>query len=73
MSVKLGDMVKDNITGFAGVVIGRAEYLFGCVRILVQPKAMKDGRPVESEWVDEQRLDAKSTVKVGGPQKDPPK
>ena len=34
---QLGDKVKDTITGFTGVVTGRSEWLFGCVRCAVQP------------------------------------
>ena len=45
MKTELGQKVKDSITGFAGIVTGRAEYITGCHQILVQPpvKNAKDG------------------------------
>lgn len=55
--VKLGSSVKDVITGFAGIAIGRAEFMYGCSRIGVQPVKIKDGEPGEAFWFDEQRID----------------
>ena len=70
---KLGSFVMDGVSGFDGVVIGRAEYLHGCVQLLVQPKSLQEnGQPTESRWMDEQRFTMKSKAKVGGPQKSPP-
>lgn len=34
--VVLGSTVKDRYTGFTGVVMARADYLFGCVHFAVQ-------------------------------------
>jgi len=72
MAVKLGTTVTDAITGFSGTSVSRTEYLYGCVRIGVQPKGLKDGKPIEIEYFDEQRLDAKSSVKTGGDGRVPP-
>ena len=36
MGIKLGSCVKDNITGFTGIVIGRTEFAFGCIHISIQ-------------------------------------
>ena len=69
--VKLGEKVKDSITGFEGTVTARAEYLYGCVRVEVTPAALKDGVPVESQWFDEQRTSALSEAPSGGPQSVP--
>jgi len=55
MAVTLGSTVKDMITGFEGIVMSRAEYAYGCVRIMVEAKGMKDGKPLEPMWMDEQR------------------
>jgi len=72
--IKMGDKVKDSISGFSGIVIGRAEYLYGCVQILVQPESLQeDGDPMESRWMDEQRFDVRSKAKAGGPQNEPPR
>jgi hypothetical protein len=54
--IELGSKVKDSITGFSGIATGRAEYLHGCARVLVEPQELKDGKPVESQWLDEPRL-----------------
>ncbi len=71
MSIKLGDRVKDSITGFKGIATARAEYLYGCVQVLVQPESIKDGAIVKSQWMDEQRLDVKSEAEEGGLQNSP--
>ena len=71
--VKLGQMVQDRMTGFKGIVMARTEYLNGCVQVLVQPKGCdKEGKPKESQWMDEQRFTAHSNAKAGGPQKTAP-
>lgn len=69
--IKLGEKVKDGITGFEGVATARAEYLYGCVRVLVESKKLKDGKPID-EWFDEQRLTVKSKADTGGPSPTPP-
>ena len=73
MAVTLGTVVKDAITGFEGVAISRTEYLYGCVRIAVEPQALQEGRPIEAQYFDEQRLDASSAAVVGGPGDVPPR
>lgn len=65
--VKLGDKVTDSLSGFEGIATSRTEFLYGCVRIFVEPKELKDGKPIEGQYFDEQRLDSKSEVKRGGP------
>lgn len=55
--IVLGMTVVDALTGFTGTVIGRAEYLYGCVRAEVQPKQLKeDGTLIEAIWFDIDRL-----------------
>src|ERR1700728_2195934 len=44
--VKLGDVVRDRISGFAGVATSRTEYLNGCVRWQVSPQHLHDGKPI---------------------------
>lgn len=53
----LGYKVKDRITGFTGVVTGQVKYISGCNQALVVPAVDKDGKLVEGQWFDEQRLD----------------
>jgi hypothetical protein len=61
--IKLGNHVKDSITGFAGVATARTEHLYGCVQICVEPAGLEpDGKLIKSEWFDEQRLGIKGAV-----------
>ena len=55
--VKLGDVVRDRISGFAGVATSRTEYLNGCVRWQVSPQHLHDGKPIEAHFFDEEQLD----------------
>ena len=57
MKMEMGWSVKDRITGFAGVVTGRAEYISGCNQALVAPPLGKEGQHRDSQWLDEQRLE----------------
>jgi hypothetical protein len=57
MKAILGSTMRDTITGFAGAVTGRAEYITGCNQVLLQPKVKDDGSLNESAWFDEQRLE----------------
>jgi hypothetical protein len=78
----LGDKVRDRINGFTGIVTGRAEYLYGCVQVLVAPqKTTKEGKRPDSEWLDEDRVEvlkagvhgkpASAATRAGGPQSTP--
>ncbi len=53
MRVHLGDRVRDKITGLQGIAIARTEWLHGCIRITIQPEAMKDGKALDSYVIDE--------------------
>ncbi len=79
----LGDKAEHQITGFQGIVTGRAEYLSGCEKILIQPQGLQEkGNPIEAQWFDvpecktleagaftpERYIDA-----PGGPQHEAPK
>lgn len=73
----LGDTARDTITGFTGVIISRHEYLNGCVRLSLQPKQLKDGKPIECQTFDVEQLELKakgprrSPKPTGGPFKEP--
>ncbi len=82
MTVKLGDMVKDTVTGFEGVAIARHSYLQGCDRISVQPVLGKDKTMPSQEGFDEPQLEVTkagfaipdpkpSKARTGGPDKHP--
>ena len=53
----LGARVKDRVTGLTGIVASRSEHLFGCARYWVQPQELKDGKPVDGMWYDEDALE----------------
>lgn len=55
--IQLGSKVRDNITGFTGIATSRTCYLHGCVHIGITPTELKDGKPIEPQWFDEQRVE----------------
>ena len=54
---KLGKRAKDKITGFEGILTSRCEFLTGCNRYCIQPTTLKDGRPIESMYFDEDQIE----------------
>lgn len=54
--IALGDLAQDTITGFTGVVICVSQWLHGCRRLTLQPRDLKDGKPIESVTFDEPQL-----------------
>ncbi len=54
--LRLGQKVRDSITGYTGIAIGRTEWLYGCVRFTVQADALHDGKPIDSMCFDEEQL-----------------
>lgn len=75
--IELGDVAKDTITGFTGVVIGRMKWLHGCERLTLQPQELKDGKPIEWVTFDEPQLElvrraaVEGTSRTGGPRPEP--
>lgn len=76
-----GDVVRDMVSGYEGMVIGTTLWLNGCYRYVVQARSLdsKTGKPIEDVGFDEHQLelvtarafqkDAKkeTTHKTGGP------
>jgi hypothetical protein len=58
----LGDRAKDRISGLTGIIVSRAEHLFGCARYWIAPEDTKDGKPQEGAWLDEASVEV---VKAG--------
>lgn len=80
--IELGQKAKDKITGFEGIITGRASYLYGCDQYVLAPPADKDGKIADSHWFDEGRIEitgpgvAAADVQVekpGGPNRDAPR
>ena len=62
--IKLGDKVKDSITGYIGICVGITEFMNGCRRIGIQGKKLdQNNLPVDLYWIDE------TTVSVVAPKK----
>lgn len=74
--IELGTTANDVVTGFEGVVTGRAQYLTGCDQYVLTPKVEK-GAFQDGRWFDENRLEmvrgkvlrlpVLSDKKTGGP------
>jgi hypothetical protein len=56
-NIQLGDLVRDRITGFEGVVECISEWLNSCRRITVKPIFLKDGVTVKNETFDAPQLE----------------
>ena len=58
-TIHLGDRVRDRVSGFEGLALGKAMYLYGAVEWFVQPTTLKsdDGSITAAVWVQEGRLD----------------
>ena len=63
-----GDEVKDIISGLGGVVVGVTEWLYGCRRLFVQARTVKDGKLPDPFTIDEpQAKIVKRNVVLGVP------
>lgn len=75
--IELGDVAKDTISGFEGVVVAITDWLNGCRRLTLSPKTIHDGKPVDSYTFDVEQIElvkkAKPNVRAahGGPHPDP--
>ena len=54
--IRLGDKVRDEITGFEGIVTLRSQWLNNCNTYGVKPTTLKDGVPQERQHFDEPQL-----------------
>lgn len=77
MKIKLGQKVRDMISGNEGTAVAITTWLNGCVRICIQPEGTKDGVPFEIFVIDEPQLEvvdkkaAEETEPRHGPRADP--
>jgi len=49
---ELGMYVEDKVTGFSGIINGRAIYDTGCIQYSVKPKVKQDGVMSEAFFID---------------------
>lgn len=62
--IELGDLVKDTVSGFKGIAVGRTTWLFGCDRVTVHPQGLtKDGKTFETQAFDEPQLEVVKKAK----------
>lgn len=66
-TIELGDIAKDKITGFSGVVTCITTWLNGCIRMNLQPETLKDGKPGDQETFDIQQLELVKKRKIDPP------
>lgn len=52
-----GDVLRDKVTGFTGVVMVCAAYATGCHHYGIQPQELTNGKPMDWEWIDQSRLE----------------
>jgi len=80
--IKLGQKAKDKITGFEGILYGKASYLTGCDQYCLVPPIKDDGEIKSSQWFDEGRIEVigegvtvqdVTVEKNGGPNRDCPR
>lgn len=56
--IKVGDKVKDKVSGLEGTVVSRTEYLNGCIQFGVQPKLQKGKTDIVTWNIDEEQLES---------------
>ena len=68
--IELGDVAKDDVTGFQGAVVAITRWLHGCDRIVIQPQDLdKDGKVKETQVFDRNQMSLvkKNVVAVTAP------
>ena len=77
--IELGQKGRDKISGFEGIITGRATYLYGCDQYVLAPPVDKEGKMPDSCWFDEGRIEitgigitaaSVQVEKPGGPNRD---
>ncbi|MFA6411569.1 MAG: hypothetical protein WCW53_02660 [Syntrophales bacterium] len=55
--IKLGQKVRDLVTGLVGIAIAKCEFMNGCIQYGVKPSKLKEGTPRDAEYIDVQQLE----------------
>jgi len=55
--IKLGDKVRDKITGFIGIAVARTKFLNGCIQYNVIPKCVTKDKLPEEMGIDIDNLE----------------
>ena len=70
-TIKLGQRVKDKVTGFKGIAIAKCEYLNGCVQFDIAPVVNEKGETMKNQWIDQQQLQVVDHGILPKPKPDP--
>lgn len=62
--IKLGQSVREKVTGFEGVIVTISHEVDGSVLMGVQPRVLVDGKPQEAWEFDIERLEALDAVAI---------
>jgi len=74
MKIELGDKVRDEVSGFEGIVLAKMEALYEASQCRVHPTELKsDGEMRDSKWIEEGRLKPIEKRPCPGFQMPPPK
>jgi hypothetical protein len=64
--MKLGDRVKDKISRFQGIIIGRGEFLYEQPQALVASDSLTtEGLKRGNEWIEFERLELCEKTQIG--------
>lgn len=63
--LSFGDVAKDKITGFQGVIVARTRFLSNVDRLSIQPRGLdKEGKPIKPRGFDEGSLEFVETTEL---------
>jgi len=77
--IKLGQKIRDRVTGLEGIATAKVEYLNGCIQFGLRPPVKADGTLPDVHYIDQGQLEVVGEgilIKkrdTGGPQRDCPK
>ncbi len=77
---KIGDSLRDIVTGFEGICLAVTKYSTGCIHYGLQSECVTDGKPADLEWfwgtrlklAHKNKVEFSTGESVGGPQPNAP-
>lgn len=71
---KLGQTLRDRVSGFTGIAMAKVEFYNGCERFCLEPKIGSDGKTIDGvyfdiqqlEYVDDGLLASRPSTRTGG-------
>jgi len=64
--VEVGDLAQDQVTGFQGIVTLRSCFLYGCMRVALQPEKLEKGEVAKDAFFDEAQMIVITKQKIKG-------